>query len=72
MTSRELAALAGVSQSTVSRVLNGRQGVSREKQQKVLEMARNYQFELDVNARGLRTKKPGTGWGFTFPQFHRV
>lgn len=59
MTSRELAALAGVSQSTVSRVLNGRQGVSREKQQKVLEMARNYQFELDVNARGLRTKKPG-------------
>lgn len=59
MTSRELAALAGVSQSTVSRVLNGRQGVSREKQQKVLEMARNYRFELDVNARGLRTKKPG-------------
>ncbi|MGI6006233.1 MAG: LacI family DNA-binding transcriptional regulator [Ruminococcus sp.] len=59
MTSRELAVLAGVSQSTVSRVLNGCGGVSGEKKKRVMEMAKKYQFELDVNARGLRTKKPG-------------
>lgn len=57
MTSRELAVLAGVSQSTVSRVLNNCENVSDRKRQKVLELARIYNFELDGNARSLKTQK---------------
>ena len=57
MTSRELAALAGVSQSTVSRVLNNCDHVSDRKRQKVMELARIYNFELDGNARSLKTQK---------------
>lgn len=57
MTSRELAALAGVSQSTVSRVLNNAGNVSEQKRRKVLELARSCSFELNINAKGLRTHK---------------
>ncbi|MCH1984521.1 LacI family transcriptional regulator [Ruminococcus sp. OA3] len=57
MTSRELAALAGVSQSTVSRVLNNCENVSDRKRQKVMALARAYNFELDGNAKSLKTQK---------------
>lgn len=57
MTSRELAVLAGVSQATVSRVLNNSSNVSEKKRQKVLELAKSYDFELDGNAKSLRTHK---------------
>ncbi|WP_411336227.1 LacI family DNA-binding transcriptional regulator [Ruminococcus gauvreauii] len=56
MTSKKLAMLAGVSQSTVSRVINGCPGVSEKKRRRVLELVEQYHFELDDNARSLRTR----------------
>lgn len=57
MTSRDLAKLAGVSQATVSRALNGSPKVSEEKRILIRELAEKYGYELNSSARALKTKK---------------
>lgn len=56
-TSEDVARLAGVSQSTVSRVFAGGTTVSEKKRKKILEAAEKLNYELNAHARSLTTKK---------------
>lgn len=56
MTSKELAKLIGVSQSTISRALNGSDQISELRKQEILELAQKHNFEFNMNARSLRTQ----------------
>lgn len=56
MTSKELAKLIGVSQSTISRALNGSKQISEQRRQEIIELAKKYNFEFNVHARNLRTQ----------------
>lgn len=56
MTSSELAKLIGVSQSTVSRALNGSSQISERRRQEIIELAKKHSFEFNISARNLRTK----------------
>ncbi len=51
----EVAKEAGVSKSTVSRVLNDSYGVSRETREKVLKAARRLKYRTNISARYLRS-----------------
>lgn len=53
MTIYDIAKLAGVSASTVSRVANGKPGVSRKAREKVEKLLRQYNYVPDENARSL-------------------
>src|SRR5215831_3780609 len=53
LTMSEIARLAGVSQSTVSRVLSGTTPVAPEKQAAVLEVIERHNFRPNISARGL-------------------
>lgn len=59
---KELATLAGVSQTTVSLVLNGKADgrIARTKQEKVRELARQYRYRPNLSAKGLREQKQYT------------
>ncbi len=59
-TSRDVARLAGVSQATVSRVLNGSNRVTEETRQRVLETLARTGYTLNVAAATLRTRRTGT------------
>lgn len=59
ITSVELARLAGVSQSTVSRCLNNSPLVSEETKARVKKIAEEYDFQFNTNARGLKTNRTG-------------
>ena len=59
-TSFDIAALAGVSQPTVSRALSGNRSVSEETRNKVLEAARQLHYTVDKNASGLRRRQSRT------------
>ena len=59
ITSVELAKLAGVSQSTVSRCLNDSPLVSDETKARVKKIAEENAFQFNTNARGLRTNRTG-------------
>ncbi len=59
ITSVELAKLAGVSQSTVSRCLNDSPLVSDETKDRVKKIAEEYSFHFNTNARGLKTNRTG-------------
>lgn len=59
ITSVELAKLAGVSQSTVSRCLNDSPLVSDETKARVKKIAAEYSFQFNTNARGLKTNRTG-------------
>jgi LacI family transcriptional regulator len=54
-TARDLAAGAGVSLSTVDRVLNNRGGVGEDKERRVLEYARKLKIDRALNQRAART-----------------
>ncbi|WP_105386476.1 LacI family DNA-binding transcriptional regulator [Neorhizobium alkalisoli] len=54
-TARDLAAAAGVSLSTVNRVLNNRGGVREDKERRVLEYARKLKIDRALNQRAART-----------------
>ena len=56
---KELAALAGVSQTTVSLVLNGKADgrIARVKQERVRELAKQYNYRPNLSARSLREQK---------------
>ncbi len=53
MTIYDIAKLAGVSASTVSRVANGKPGVSRKSREKVEKLLQQYNYVPDENARNL-------------------
>lgn len=55
MTIYDIAELAGVSASTVSRVINKKPGIKKETKQRVQKLLDQYQFQLNENARGLST-----------------
>ena len=60
VTSFDVASLAGVSQSTVSRALTGDPVVSEATRSRVVEAARALNYHVDENAARLRTGKTGT------------
>lgn len=60
MTIYDIAKLAGVSASTVSRVVNGKSGVSRKAREKVEKLLRQYNYVPDENARSLVTQSSRT------------
>lgn len=60
LTIREIAELAGVSKATVSRVLNGKRGVSPETRKKVEQVIRTYSYSPNLVARGLSLKRTGS------------
>jgi DNA-binding LacI/PurR family transcriptional regulator len=59
-TSFDIAALAGVSQPTVSRALSGSPSVSEATRQRVLEAAEQLHYKVDKNASGLRRQQSKT------------
>ena len=59
-TSFDIAALAGVSQPTVSRALSGNPSVSEETRRRVLEAAQQLHYKVDKNASGLRRRQSKT------------
>lgn len=59
-TSFDIAALAGVSQPTVSRALSGNPSVSAETRNRVLDAARQLNYTVDKNASGLRRRHSRT------------
>lgn len=66
LTTKDIALLAGVSQSTVSRSLNNSRLISQETRERVLKIAREQEFEFNANARGLSTNRTHT-IGIIFP-----
>ena len=59
-TSFDIAALAGVSQATVSRALSRTYPVSEEVRKRVFDAAAKLNYTVDINARKLRSKKINT------------
>lgn len=59
-TSFDIAALAGVSQPTVSRALSGSPSVSQETRRRVMEAAEQLHYKVDKNASGLRRQHSKT------------
>jgi LacI family transcriptional regulator len=59
ITSVELAKLANVSQSTISRCLNDSPYVAEATKERVKKIAEEYSFQFNSNARGLKTNKTG-------------
>ena len=62
ITLKQIAKLAGVSRSTVSRVINSQPGVRTQTRERVLHIIREYGYEPDPVARSLalqRYKKIG-------------
>ncbi|ODT76176.1 MAG: hypothetical protein ABS76_31930 [Pelagibacterium sp. SCN 64-44] len=55
ITAQDVAAAAGVSLSTVDRVLNNRGGVATEKEKRVLDWARKLKLDRALNQRAART-----------------
>ncbi|MDP2816378.1 MAG: LacI family DNA-binding transcriptional regulator, partial [Rectinemataceae bacterium] len=60
ITSKELAKLASVSQSTVSRSLNDSPLISEKKKSEIKQLAKQYKFELNSQAKSLRTRRTNT------------
>ena len=58
--SRLIASLAGVSRSTVSRVINNYPNVPEQTRKKVIEVIKRYEYYPNVSARVLKGKKTGT------------
>jgi len=68
ITSKELAKLAGVSQSTVSRALNDSPLISDDMKSKIKLLAKEQRFEMNSQAKSLKTHRTET-IGILFPRF---
>lgn len=60
VTIADIARLAGVSQPTVSRVMNESPLVKKETRERVLEVARKHNYQINANARNLRLRRTMT------------
>ncbi|MCE5255887.1 MAG: LacI family transcriptional regulator [Spirochaetaceae bacterium] len=60
VTTRDIARLAGVSVSTVSRSLNDNPRISVETRERIKRLASELDFEFDASARSLSTRRSGT------------
>lgn len=60
MTIYDIAKIAGVSASSVSRVVNGKPGVNRATREKIQELLRQHNYVPDTNARNLVTQSNRT------------
>jgi LacI family transcriptional regulator len=69
MTIKDLANIAGVSHSTVSRSLNDSPLISEKTKTRIKELAKEYNFELNASARSLSTRITGT-IGIICPEFY--
>lgn len=56
---QEIAKIAGVSKSTVSKVINGQQGVGAERRQQILQLIETLGFYPDASARALAQNRRG-------------
>src|SRR5438270_9678403 len=68
-TIRDIAARAGVSAATVSRVLNGRPDVSPQTRDTILQLIREYSYATNRSARGLAGGRTGL-IGLAMPFVH--
>ena len=68
ITIRDIAKIAGVSHSTVSRSLNDSPLISEEQKTKIKELARELGFEFNASARGLSRGKTGS-IALIFPEY---
>ncbi len=57
MTIYDIAKMAGVSASPVSRVINGKPGVNRQKRELIEKLLKQYHYAPDENARSLVTHR---------------
>ncbi|MGM0432764.1 MAG: LacI family DNA-binding transcriptional regulator, partial [Spirochaetota bacterium] len=69
VTIKDIAALAGVSFSTVSRCLNNSPLVAEKTRERVVKIAEELHFEFNASARGLITSKVGTV-GIVLPEHY--
>ena len=67
VTIKDIARIAGVSHSTVSRSLNDNPNVSEKTRRTIKRIARDMNFEFNANARSLSTNKTGT-IGVIYPE----
>ncbi|HCX21180.1 MAG: hypothetical protein CMB80_32840 [Flammeovirgaceae bacterium] len=58
-TIKDVASALGVSTSTVSRILNGKNQSNKDLVEKVQEVAKKLNYQVNTTARGLRTNKSG-------------
>jgi DNA-binding LacI/PurR family transcriptional regulator len=61
MTLKQIAKLAGVSRSTVSRVINNHPGVRDQTRERVLKIVQEYGYEPDPVARSLAFQRSRRG-----------
>ena len=67
LTTKDLARIAGVSQSTISRSLNDSPLISKETKERILRLAKEYGFVFNANARSLITNRTDT-IGIIYPE----
>lgn len=60
LTINEIADIAKVAKSTVSKALNGHKGVSEENRRRILELAEKLNYEPSASAQALASSKTGT------------
>ena len=53
ITAKEIAALAGVSRGTVDRALKNRPGIKEETKQRILEIAKKYNYKPHIIGKAL-------------------
>ncbi|WP_240761974.1 LacI family DNA-binding transcriptional regulator [Paenibacillus thalictri] len=71
MNSHEIAKLAGVSRSTVSRVINNYPNVPQKTREKVMEVIKKYNYFPNLSGRALKGKKTNT-LGLFITEEHRI
>ena len=69
MTIKDLAKIAGVSHSTVSRSLNNSPLISEKTKKIIKDLAEKHNFEFNASARSLSTRKTDT-IGIIFPEMY--
>ncbi len=60
LTINEIAEMAHVAKSTVSKALNGQKGVSDKNRQRILNLVHTLNFQPNASARALAQNKTGT------------